>query len=64
MACNVQLAQHGETHSYFILARGKNQAIDRTLFLPLQATQALKYASRRKDQKGKVSNDGTLDVFK
>lgn len=33
LACKVQLAQHGKTHPYFILAHGKSRAIDSTLFV-------------------------------
>lgn len=35
VACYVELAQHGETHTYFILACGKSRAIDSTSFLLL-----------------------------
>ncbi len=49
LACDVQLVQHGETHTYFILARGKSRAIDSTFFrAPLQIAEALKYTSRGK----------------
>lgn len=56
LACDVQLVQHGETHTYFILARGKSRAIDSTFFSCSSAnSRGLEIYKQRQKQAGKKS---------
>lgn len=66
LACNVQLAQHGETHPYFILAHGKSRAIDSTLFLLLckqQRTQSTQVEAKASIKEKCLTKDGILRAF-